>query len=419
MFKTFFNYQAKERNNYIWNLLAALINASEAVILIATVTRSVGITAAGIVTIAFALSNLTINIGKYGLRGFQTTDSNSRFSFNSYCSFRIITTICMVLFSSCFVLYKYIVAAYSLEKALAVILLCMLYVVEAFEDVYLGHYQFLGRLDIASKVFIIRWLSIFIVFCSSIIISKNLVLSLFLALVISIILEIVLIFDANKILQVRFNSFCKSDIKALARQCFPLFAANFLFYYVTNAPKFSIDTYLTDNEQTCFGIIAMTFSVIELFSSFIYQPQLVIMAEEWNSNQLKSFSKRIKKQFAYIFLLTIAFSTGAYLIGCNILSLVFSVDLSLYRFELTLIIIASGSFALLAYTSLILTIMRKQKIHFFAISFISLLSLFGFNLITVKFGIYGISIYFTLLISIASCINTFSVLHQLSVKKSK
>ena len=51
--------------------------------------RTPGISDAGILTIAFAIANLLVNIGKFGMRGFQVTDVRNQYCFNTYLSSRI------------------------------------------------------------------------------------------------------------------------------------------------------------------------------------------------------------------------------------------------------------------------------------------------------------------------------------------
>ena len=57
-----------KRNSYIWNIIGGLINAFQSVIILIVLTRVLDIEMAGIFTIAWAIANLAITIGKYGVR---------------------------------------------------------------------------------------------------------------------------------------------------------------------------------------------------------------------------------------------------------------------------------------------------------------------------------------------------------------
>ena len=93
---------------FIWNSIAGIINAAEAVIILMVVTRINGIEMAGIVTIAFSVGNLAMTVGKYGVRNFQVTDINHTFSFNDYFSSRIITVFIMFAFTIMYALCRYL-----------------------------------------------------------------------------------------------------------------------------------------------------------------------------------------------------------------------------------------------------------------------------------------------------------------------
>ena len=102
MFKRFFYSEATSisKKSYLWNIIAGCVNAAEAVILMSVVARVVNDEAAGILTIAFAVGNLLMNVGKFGVRNFQVTDTDN-YSFSDYFSLRIITTTAMVCFQYC------------------------------------------------------------------------------------------------------------------------------------------------------------------------------------------------------------------------------------------------------------------------------------------------------------------------------
>lgn len=393
------------KNNYAWNIIASFVNASESVILVASASRILDIDSAGVMTLALAISTLLLNVGKYSIRGYQTTDVKERFSYDSYYSFRILTVALMIISCICYLLYKVLCGEFNTYKALIVLLLCLIYAIEAMEDVFLGQYQSINRLDVASKVFTFRWIAIILIFCISLLFLRNMVLSLLLSVVFSLAIDILLIHDANIVTKNQKAHFHTKQVLDLAKQCFPLFASTFLFFFITTTPKLSIDRYLTEKDQACYGVIAMPILVIDLLSNFLYQPQLVEMAQEWKENKIKSLRKRIRIQIIYISLITFFGIICAYTFGCALLSQLFSIDVMAYRRELSILLLASGIFALLSYSSMLLAIIRKHLIHFIGMFIISILSIIGFNPITYNYGISGIVVYYLALVSISALIN--------------
>ncbi len=418
MFKRFFYSEATSisKKSYLWNIIAGCVNAAEAVILMSVVARVVNDEAAGILTIAFAVGNLLMNVGKFGVRNFQVTDTDN-YSFSDYFSLRIITTTAMVLFSVLFVAFKCLFGNYDAKKAISVLSICLIYCLESFEDVYLGHYQSKGRLDVASKVFIVRWLGIIVFFIGSVLISKVMSLSIIISFMVSIILELVLIRDANSVINIGKFKVSFALVRKIAVNCLPLFAFAFLTFYITNAPKYAIDNVLSNSDQAVFGILAMPVFLIELLNNFIYQPQLVDLSKEWNSRDYKSFSLRMMKQFVCILILTLICSGCSYVFGNRLLTIIFSVNVDDYRTELLVLMLAGGMMAIMGYTSVIITVMRKQIFMLIGMVTVSLLALFGFEYFVKSSGLLGAAKYSLLLFSIAAIYNCVCIVIFMNIQK--
>ena len=94
-----------DRDSYLWNMIGSLLNAFQSVIMLMILTRTVNLYEAGLFTIAYANANLFLNIGKYGVRNFQVSDTNRQFSFKEYNLTRYITTIAMLLVSVIYVFF--------------------------------------------------------------------------------------------------------------------------------------------------------------------------------------------------------------------------------------------------------------------------------------------------------------------------
>ena len=98
-----------KKDSYIWNTIGGLINAFQSVIILMVLTRSLDMEYAGIFTIAWAIANLVITIGKYGVRNYQVTDVNEKYSFNDYFSNRVIVSILMIIFTCIYVCFLSII----------------------------------------------------------------------------------------------------------------------------------------------------------------------------------------------------------------------------------------------------------------------------------------------------------------------
>lgn len=393
------------QKDYSWNTLAGVINAAEAVIMSMIVTRTTNLADAGMLSIAFAIGNLLMAIGKYGMRTYQVTDFSHQYRFGDYFLSRLLTAGIMLLSVFFYIVYAHMRLDYDLSKIYVVLIICLIYVVEALEDVFWGYYQQEGHLADGAKIFCIRWLGILICFGVTCILGHNMLLALWLSLGVSIILFIVCIcLTFHKVSGERYKrrfawmreGTMKKAVQLLG-QAFPLFGVTFLSFYVINSPKYAIDKCMNNEVQACYGFIAMPVFAIGLLNSFIYQPTLVAMAEEWNEKKLASFRKRIGKQGIIIAAITALVLIAAYFLGIPILSWLYNTDLTNYKIELLTLLLAGGFLAGTGYLTAVLTTMRMQKYLFIGYVVVALLAFCFMNRAVGSYGILGGAIYYCLL----------------------
>ncbi len=344
------------RANYIWNMAAGVLDAAEAVILSMIITRITGLNDAGIVTIAFAISNLFVTVGKYGVRSYQVTDYE-RLTFKTYLYVRYITVLLMMLFSAVYIINGIWNRGYSFYKAGSILCILLIFAIEAIEDVYSGACQRANRLDIGAKMFIIRWTGILLTYWIGMLITKNLLVSSSAALVVSFFLFMM----CKSKIPIEFMS-SEGDLQLVRvlKECLPLCIANFLNYYLCSAPKYVIDKYMNEDMQACFGFVSMPMFAIGLLSTFLYAPMLVKWLDRWNRNEVKRMIKSILWLVFIIIGMTVVCTWIVYLIGSEVLSILYSTDLSGYKAELLFMMGGGGIQAIVNLLVVVLTIMRKQ-----------------------------------------------------------
>lgn len=392
--------KVREGNGYFWNSVAGLLNAGEAVILSMVVTRTNGLADAGILSMAFAVGNLMMAIGKYGVRSYQATDADGRFSFSDYFWARVATILLMATASVGYLLYGVYEKGYGSRKAAVILAVCFIYLVESVEDVFWGLYQQKQALDTGAKLFIIRWISILGICILVLAVLRDLQLAVLLGAAVSLVVFVISNAVVFPKFQEKIESVRAGAVRELFVQCFPLFLAAFMTIYVVNAPKYAIDTYLPEEVQACYGFIAMPVFVVELLNGFLYQPSLVHMALEWKEHKIDSFCRRIRRQCIILAGLTGICLLGAYLCGIPVLSAIYGTDLSGYQAELLVLLCGGGMLAYAGYFSVMLTIIREQKIVMYGYAGISILALALCNRVVRLFGVMGAAAFYTFLMSV-------------------
>ena len=170
-----------EKDSYIWNMIGSMLNAFQSVIILMAITRTIDLYEAGIYTIANTNANLFLNIGKYGIRNFQVSDTKGQFSFSEYLVSRYITTFIMILSSIIYIIFAAKSNNYSMNKSLIILFMCVFKAIDSIEDVYFGAYQRDNRLDIAGKCMSIRMFITILIFLLALVISRSLLISTIIA----------------------------------------------------------------------------------------------------------------------------------------------------------------------------------------------------------------------------------------------
>ena len=348
------------RDSFIYNTASGLINAAQSVFILMIISRVLGDYDAGVFTIAWAVGNLFLNIGKYGMREMQATDVTHKYSFKTYLNSRIISTAVMIAVSLGYVLYSAVTIGYETSKTLIIILICLLKAIDSIEDVYQGQQQLNGRLDVAGKCYSIRLTVTIIAYLVTLFVCKDLLISTIITLAISCVAALYLLFLTAPVAKENESAGKDKSVMTLFVDCFRLFLATFLVFYMINAPKFVIDAQMSSEAQADYGYISMPVFLIGVFGQFIYMPIIKGMADNYAKRDMKAFHKEIVKQTLYLAGLTVLMMAGTYFLGIPLLSLFFKKDLTMYKTGL-LVLMAGGS--LLAYSNFartVLTLMRKQ-----------------------------------------------------------
>lgn len=345
-----------ERDSVFWNMMSSGMNSIVSMFLLLVVTRICGVEDAGIFSLGFSTSQMMLTIGNYGMRNYQATDLNNKYSMQVYLSSRIITNILMMGIVFIFVISE----GYFLEKAMVTILLCLLKVTDAIDDVYGGNYQKNGRLDISGKIMTIRILLYVVAFCVGLIVTKSIISACFCAILVSSISLYVLVISTRELFKLEKPCAVNKNVILLLKECFPLCISAFLQIYMGNASKYAIDANMSEVSQASYNYLFMPCFVINLFVGFALQPLLVKMSSAWLHQQYRKFLKLCGAIFgAAVFLAIVVIVLGR-LLGCQILSIVFGVDLLQYKDALTVLLIGGAFFAFSVIEQIILTVMRKQ-----------------------------------------------------------
>lgn len=388
------------RAGYLWNGISSLLVAMQSAVVLMVITRTNDIKDAGVFSISYAIASLMLYIGEFGVRRFQVSDLEEVYKFEDYFSARIISCVAMALSSIAYIGYGFVLENYSGEKCIVIALMCTIKLIDAFADVFYGRFQQKWRLDVAAKTTSFRIFLSTGVCIISLFITHDLITSMFIWLVFSIIAMCTSTLPtATYFCKIKIH-FRYKIIKQILIECFPLFLGNFLLLYIGNAPKYAIDVYMNEEMQAYFNFIFMPVFTIGLLANFIFNPVLTRLAKKWADCEFKGFFKIVIKQTIYICVITILAVAFAYILGIHILSFIFGVKLGTYKMELCILLIGGGMLALVNFCAVVLTVIRQQKLLVWGYVIVSFLAKLLSDYFVNNYQIIGAAVFYTFLMGL-------------------
>lgn len=342
---------------FLWNLVGCIINAATSFFMLALVTRNTGLTDAGYFSIAFATAQMLLTFGKYGVRAYQVTDVNHEISAKSYLVHRAFVVVGMLLLATGFVW----LSGYSSYKSMIVLCVCGIKALDAVEDVFHGELQRDGRMDLAGKLLTARNMLTLLLFAVVISLSKNLMFSCVLTLVISFAFCFLVNWLVTRKKTDITGKVCAKELMRIFKECLPLFIGQFFSIVIYNMPKYAIDAVASSELQAIYSMIFMPAFVINMISEFIFKPLLTPLAAYWEKENYQAAKKIIKTLYLAVFGIAIVTLLGGFLLGIPLLDWFYGVELGAYKVELMLLLAGGGFSATVYLTYNLLTLLRAQK----------------------------------------------------------
>lgn len=325
------------------------------VILLMGVTRILGTTAGGIFSIAYANAQQFQVLGSFEMRTYQVTDVNEAHPFGLYLSARVVTCGLMVIGLALYALYTEGLSV----TAILFFFIGLMRLLDAGEDVFHGLFQLRGRLDIGGRALFIRTLVTSLSFFAGLLVFGDLLAATLLCLACSAF--VIYCCDVRP-------AFCYASVRplfdfrrigALLWDCFPIFLGSFLAAYLTNAPKYGLQSYLPVDYQAIFSIIFMPAMAVNLLCGFVFRPLLTDFALCLQEDKGK-FKWLVNKAITLSAAVLIVVLGCTWLFGVPLLTLLYGIDIEPYKMELVILVVGGLFYAISTVLYYALTTLRKQ-----------------------------------------------------------
>lgn len=336
-------------------------NALQSSVILFSIARNKELSEAGIVTIGFALAAFFTIIARFGVRNYQVTDVHEEHSFTDYFYLRIITVTGTFIVAMIYVTILIWSSKYNLYKGLIVLEIIVLKLVDAFEGLYVGRFQQIGRLDIGARIATIRIVISTVIIFVLIWFVNNLLLCFLIGIISSIGIDIFMIIKEKKYADFSVITTTKKRIYLLIGNVVPLCLGAAFHNYIGNAPKYLVDYYLSDDMQAISGYIMMPMFVIAVLNSFLMQPTVKTLGDAWDNKGVKIIRKLVIRHVVLIGFVSLVVMILGIIIGLPLLSWMYKVDLMNYRRVFFFVMIGGTLYTLSSYVIVILTTIREQN----------------------------------------------------------
>ena len=133
--------QNSDIRKFSWNMIGSMSNALASFVLLTMVTRMNGSSDGGIFSLAFSTAQMLTSIGCFETRAIQVTDVKKNLEFKDYFTFRVATSLIMVLS-----LIIYITVSKKSDVAAVMFFICLYKAIDCISDSLVGLFQLVNRI---------------------------------------------------------------------------------------------------------------------------------------------------------------------------------------------------------------------------------------------------------------------------------
>lgn len=342
------------KKNMIWNAAGNLIYLMCQWLVTVLVTNIGAFRDAGLLSVAMSVSATFQTVAMFGIRNYQVSDVDNKYSDTCYVSLRVLT--CAVALIAC--LAFSLISGYTGEQLLAVALFMLFRLAENFSDVLHGIAQKSGRLDIAGKAFAIKGVGLVTVFLTAYQLSSQLCVGLLAMALFSI--GTTFLYDLLAVKRLSDFKIFEANRKwrALALETAPLCLYLFFSAAIGTIPKLILEWKCGEEILGAYSSIFAPALLIAAATGYLYTPFIPMFANAYREKRNRAFLGLFAKLGAAIACLALLSLLAAWLLGDFALKLIFGEKILAYAYLLIPILIFIFANALFAFLCMLEVVLR-------------------------------------------------------------
>lgn len=344
------------KKNMLWNAFGNIVYLGLQWIVTVMVTRISGYGDAGVLSLAMSISATFQTIALFGIRSYQVSDVNGKYSDSEYVMFRAVT--CTAAMIICMVFSA--VNGYSAPQTAAIFLFMLFRLAENLSDVLHGIAQNNDRLDIAGKAFTIKGILTSVMFFAGYLCFDSLNMGLLLMALSS--WATTLLYDAAQIKKLTEIRFCSvRSVLPMAAVTAPLCAYMFLCSAISTVPKYILEKMCDSEPLGAYSSIFAPALLITAAAGYIYNPFAGKFAELFSRKDSRGFISLAFKLCAVIAAIGAVIIICASFAGEFALKLIFGEKIAEYVYLLIPILFCTLATTYFAFFGMLETVVRDFK----------------------------------------------------------
>jgi len=344
-------------HDYLWNTLGQTLWGAMLPALTVIATQLAGAEDAGRFNLAFTIATLLLFLGNYGVRTYQVSDISEQESFDAYQIHRVMTCGLMLAAGAAYCALR----SYDADMTLIAAGAFGYRAVDAFADVYEGRLQQMDKLYLSGISVALRVVIPLSVFTALLLFTDSLPFAS-IGLAAAELVVMLLVSLPLALLETPMSRPWEMlEVRELFRECFPAFAAMFLFNLIETMPKFAMEGVLPYEDQVYFSAIYFPAQMALMIVGFVYKPQLVRLASLWQDGTKRgAFDLVVVAMMAACVVVSLGLLLFMDTVGIPLSGILYNTDFERFRTAQNLMLVAGGLAAAIDFLFQILTVLREQ-----------------------------------------------------------
>ena len=343
------------KKNVLWNAAGNIIYLACQWVITVLVTVFGGFEDAGLLSIAMSMSATFQTVAMFGIRNYQVSDLEGKYSDSCYMGFRMLCCVAAMVLCVGFSL----ISRYFGAQLLAICLFMLFRLAESYSDALHGIAQKNGRLDIAGKSFAMKGVGLLACFLVGYLTSNSLNVGLLCMMLLSLLVTVV--YDlptVKKVARFRLMEPVK-DCVGLGLETWPLCVYLFLFSALMTVPKLILEKQCGEILLGAYSSIFAPAMLLHAATGYLYNPFATQFTEHLQAGNKRSFTMLLVKLCIAIFVLVAFVFVVAQFLGEFALVLVFGEQIRAYVDLLNPILIVNFGISFLGMFCMITVVLRK------------------------------------------------------------